>query len=110
MVLQLRLVAEDSGSTAASPAFFFSEAEMHEKTEQKSTRMHCTAPELNDVLLFFSNGDVTARQHREIEAHLVQCKACQEDLRFFDILKEIQREEVMVATQMFLKDHVRHNK
>lgn len=83
---------------------------MHEKAEQKSTRMHCTAPELNEALLFFLNGDVTTRQHREIEAHLEQCNTCQEELRFFETLKEIQKEEIMAATHAFLKAHVRNNK
>jgi len=65
---------------------------MNEKSKQRAEQMHCTAPELGNLVIFYLNDDITEEESRKIKEHLSHCESCKEDLRLFAIIQMIEEE------------------
>lgn len=64
------------------------------KRNQEHRLLRCEQPDLGDLFLFYVNGSATPDQCRQIEEHVSQCQACQEELEFFLTLREaVTRDE-----------------
>jgi predicted anti-sigma-YlaC factor YlaD len=59
------------------------------KQQEVADSPECKEPELNKLIPFFANGDVTSEQQSAIEEHLTHCQECREDLAFFVSLYEL---------------------
>ena len=60
--------------------------------KQNDEQVPCTDPELGELLISYLGGHVTTDERARIESHLPHCQECQEELRFFKILKQVQKE------------------
>ncbi|OGE75922.1 MAG: hypothetical protein A3K06_02535 [Candidatus Doudnabacteria bacterium RIFCSPHIGHO2_01_52_17] len=56
---------------------------------KRASNAACSRPDLLDLALFYVNNDVTEEERREIEAHVSDCKECQEELRFWLAVKDV---------------------
>ena len=61
--------------------------------KQNHEQVPCTQPELGELFISYLGGHVTADERGRVESHLLECTECQEELRFFKILKEVQKEK-----------------
>ena len=69
---------------------------MNGKMKQHDERITCTDPELGDLFISYLSGRVSADERRRIESHLPQCEECREELRFFEVLKKLQKEKSLM--------------
>ena len=71
---------------------------MEEKTRVGSGAPACKEPDLGELFISYLAGHVTADERARIESHLPHCQECQEELRFFETLKEVHKERSAAAS------------
>ena len=59
----------------------------------------CCDPEIGNLFVFYLNSNVTPNEKRRIEEHVLHCRECREELKFFATAKRVGMEAHVLAPQ-----------